>query len=151
MLTDHGSTTDPTRLPRRRLIQAVFLVLALIPTVSSMLTIAVGVDRFADSTAIEPALDNTYRYLGGVYLAVALLALWSIARIEERIEYLVFVAAAIALGGVGRLVSVADVGAPSGLTWYVLIIEFGAVFFATAVRRAVRRLGVHERYVFARR
>lgn len=124
-------------LPRRRLWQVVFLALALIPAVSSIIAIVVGVDRFVDGSEIDPALDNTYRYLGGVYLGVALMAIWSIVRIEQRFPTLLLATAAISLGGAGRLVSMLDVGAPSGLAWSVLVIEFGAVVLALGVRRTI--------------
>ena len=80
---------------------------------------------------------STYRYFGGVYLGVALLALWCLPRIEERTRALLFATSAIFLGGVGRLISIAAVGAPGALTWAVLVIELGALPLALALRRSI--------------
>ncbi|MEM8745151.1 MAG: DUF4345 domain-containing protein [Actinomycetota bacterium] len=124
-------------LRHRRVWQAAFLVLALIPTISSLLMLFVGVERFLEPAQIDAALDSTYRYLGGVYLGVALVAWWCIPRIEERSEALVAVTGAIFLGGIGRLVSIADFGAPSAATWAFLVIELGALFLALALRRSL--------------
>ncbi|MEM9042749.1 MAG: DUF4345 domain-containing protein [Actinomycetota bacterium] len=140
MTTRSHSASSPrhVHLPRRRIWQAAFLVLALIPTISSFLMLAVGVERFLEPGQIDAALDSTYRYLGGVYLGVALVAWWCIPRIEERSAALVAVTGAIFLGGIGRLVSIADLGAPSAATWAFLVIELGAVFLALALRRSLR-------------
>ena len=118
-------------------------MLALIPATSAVIALAVGVERFVDVDAVDVAidsraLDSTYRYFGGVYLGVALLALWCLPRIEERANALVVATGAIFLGGIGRLISIAAVGAPSSVTWYVLIIELGAVLVALAMRRSIR-------------
>ncbi|MEM9893534.1 MAG: DUF4345 domain-containing protein [Actinomycetota bacterium] len=115
-----------------------FTVLALIPSSTSILTLVVGMARFVDADEVNVALDSNLRYLGGVYLALALLALWCVIRIEERADGLVFVAGAIFLGGIGRLISIADVGAPGTYTWFVLVIELGALFLALAMRRSIR-------------
>lgn len=125
-------------LPGRRVWQVVFLALALIPTTTSIITMALGMERFVDADEVVVGLDSNFRYLGGVYLGVALLVIWGVLRIEERAQALVFVAGAIFLGGIGRLISIADVGAPGIYTWFVLVIELGALFLALAMRRSIR-------------
>ncbi len=45
---------------------------------------------------------------------------------------------AVFLGGVGRLVSIADLGAPSTATWLVLVVELGALVLALAMRRRIQ-------------
>jgi hypothetical protein len=133
-------------LPRRRAWQAGFFVLALIPTASALFAVGVGAARFVDddrgggvgAVEVDAALDSTYRYFGGVYLGVALLALWCLPRIEARANALVFATGAIFLGGVGRLISAVDVGAPTNATWLVLVIEMGAVFLALIMRSRIR-------------
>ncbi|MEM7275072.1 MAG: DUF4345 family protein, partial [Actinomycetota bacterium] len=129
-VSDRSHYEPELYLPRRRAWQGVFLVLNLIPLVSASLALAVGIDRFVDADGVDVALDSTYRYFGGIYLGVALLGLWTIVQIERRASALVFVTAAIFLGGIGRLISIADHGAPSIVTWFVLIIELGAVVLA---------------------
>ena len=115
-------------------------MLTLIPLVSAALALAVGIERFVDTDRVDVALDSTYRYFAGIYLGVALLALWSIAEIERRATALVFATAAIFLGGIGRLISIADHGAPSNATWFVLIIELGAVVLAWFMSRRINSI-----------
>ncbi|MEM9565785.1 MAG: DUF4345 domain-containing protein [Actinomycetota bacterium] len=132
------ATSANAHLPGRRAWQAVFLVLALIPLASSILALAIGTERFVGEADVDPALDSTYRYFGGIYLGVALLALWCVARIEQRADALVFVTGSIFLGGVGRLLSIVDVGIPATSTAVILVIELGAVVLALAMRRQIR-------------
>lgn len=131
-------TTD-VRVPRRRAWQTVFLLLGLIPASTSVLALVVGTERFVEASDVDVALDSTFRYFGGVYLGVALLVLWCVPKIEARSSALVFAGGAIFLGGLGRLASIADVGAPGTYTWFVLVIELGAVFLALELRRRVQR------------
>ncbi|MEM8904259.1 MAG: DUF4345 domain-containing protein [Actinomycetota bacterium] len=133
------SATDTGReLPRRRAWHAAFAVLALIPAVTSVLTLVVGVERFVAVDDVDVALDSTYRYLGGVYLGLVLLAVWAIRRIEERADALIVVTGAIFLGGIGRLVSIVDHGVPSPGTWGALVIELGSLGLALTLRRNLR-------------
>ncbi|MEL6985196.1 MAG: hypothetical protein AAFO29_22380, partial [Actinomycetota bacterium] len=50
---------DRPHLPRKRAWQAGFLVLALIPTVSALIALAIGVERFIDTDAVDPVVDTT--------------------------------------------------------------------------------------------
>lgn len=140
-----GPDTAPAQVSRlpprtRRRLQVVFLVLAHIPTTTSLMTLAVGSARFVDAAAIDVPLDNTYRYLGGIYLAVALLVLWCVPQLEQRIEGLVFASGAIFLGAVGRLVSIVDVGSPGAYIWFVLVLELGLLPFTLLLRQRVHTL-----------
>lgn len=115
----------------------VFLVLSLLPATFALLAIIVGSERFVDDAATNVALDNNYRYLGGIYLAVSLLALWSVREIEDRVDALTFATGAIFLGAFGRLVSIAELGVPSGTTWVVLAVELSALPLAMTFRRSL--------------
>lgn len=139
-VSDRSHSGLELHLPGRRTWQGVFLVLTLIPLVSASLGLAVGIERFVDNEQVDVALDSTYRYFAGIYLGVALLALWSIAHIERRATALVFATAAIFLGGFGRLISIADHGVPSNATWFVLIIELGAVVLALLMSRRIHSI-----------
>jgi hypothetical protein len=130
-------------LPRKRLWQAVFSVLVLVVTSSSLIAMGIGLERFisADdisSDDVNVAMDNTYRYFGGIYLGVALLALWSVARIEQRANALVVATGAVFLGGLGRIIAIVNYGAPSTAILLALIVELGAVFLALIMRRTIR-------------
>lgn len=136
--TAHTAPVGERHLPHRRAWQVAFSSVALIPTSAALWTYAQGVERFVEPADVDVALDSTYRYYGGVYFAVALLVWWSLPRIEQRAPYLVFAAGAIFLGGMGRIVSIVQHGAPATATWFVLVLELGAVVAAAVMQRSVR-------------
>ncbi|MEM7124729.1 MAG: DUF4345 domain-containing protein [Chloroflexota bacterium] len=64
-------------------------------------------------------LDNHYRYLTGAYLAVTFAIWWTLGNIEERVVPFRMVCAAVFIGGVGRVVSIATVGMPESSEYIV--------------------------------
>ena len=95
----------------RRALQAVVIVLSLIPLAFGGLGIAFGADRLA-GTGVSAALDSQFRFASGWYLALAMLCWWIAPRIERETTVFRIVCAAVFLGGVGRLLSLAAKGAP---------------------------------------
>lgn len=99
----------------KRLLQTVNVVLALWILFRAGLTVLEGTDNplYGTSSVPDiPALDSNLRFLGGIGVAMALLLLWITPRIAERTVAFRVVWICRLFGGVGRLVSVAVVGAP---------------------------------------
>jgi hypothetical protein len=59
-----------------------------------------------------PRLDNIHRFLAGIYLGGGLLALWTALKIRRHSTLIYFLALMVLFGGLGRLVSMSQVGLP---------------------------------------
>jgi hypothetical protein len=65
-----------------------------------------------------PRLDNIHRFMAGVYLGAGLLGLWAGATVRQQGTLVFFLALTVLCGGVGRLVSISQVGLPEpGAVW----------------------------------
>ena len=113
----------------RRFFQAVLGLLSLIPLIGAAIAIGPGPAFFVEDPAAIPVdLDNQWRYLSGVYLAVTLAIWWTLPRVETRIAPLRIAAAGVMLGGVGRLISIFHRGPPDDPSMLAgLFLELGVV------------------------
>ena len=59
-----------------------------------------------------PRLDNVHRFLAGLYLGCGLICLWAAITVRGQGILVYLIAIAVFLGGVGRLVSISQVGLP---------------------------------------
>ena len=70
-------------------------------------------------------LDNVHRFMAGVYFSTGLISLWSAITIRRQGTLIYLLALGVLLAGVGRLVSISQVGlpAPQGLWLGYLVPE----------------------------
>ncbi len=59
-----------------------------------------------------PRLDNVHRFMAGVYFGSGLIALWAGATIRRQGPLVFLIALTVLLAGIGRLVSISQVGLP---------------------------------------
>jgi len=59
-----------------------------------------------------PRLDNVHRFMAGVYFSTGLINLWAAVTIRRQGTLVYFLALGVLLAGVGRLVSISQVGLP---------------------------------------
>jgi hypothetical protein len=59
-----------------------------------------------------PRLDNVHRFMGGIYLMCGVIALWTAATIQRHDMLIMLLAAAVLVGGLGRVLSIVKVGLP---------------------------------------
>jgi Domain of unknown function (DUF4345) len=59
-----------------------------------------------------PRLDNIHRFLGGIYLGAGIITLWAAITVRKQGTLILFIALAGFLGGLGRLLSMSQVGIP---------------------------------------
>lgn len=93
-------------------LQIVLGILSLIPMLVSILGITQGTGRFLPEGAIAANFDSHYRYITGYYFSLSLIAWWIIPRIEKHTTILRIICGGIFLGGIGRLISMSQVGIP---------------------------------------
>jgi hypothetical protein len=97
----------------RRLLQAVTAIACLVPLTTGASAILRGV---AMIRGIEPPvpidLDSHFRYLSGLLLGIGIAFACAIPTIERRGELFRWLGTIVFIGGVGRLMSLVDVGVP---------------------------------------
>ena len=59
-----------------------------------------------------PRLDNLHRFLAGVYFSTGLINLWAAVTIRSQGALIFLLALGVFLAGIGRLVSISQVGLP---------------------------------------
>jgi energy-converting hydrogenase Eha subunit A len=59
-----------------------------------------------------PRLDNVHRFMAGVYFSTGLIALWAGVDVRHQGVLVYLLAFGVLLAGVGRLVSIREVGLP---------------------------------------
>jgi FtsH-binding integral membrane protein len=98
----------------RRSLQIVLGLLGVIPVVTGVLTMMGLADPIytAAGLPVHALLDSNLRFLGGLWLVLGLAMFWVIPRIERETALFRVLWLMIFVGGVGRLLSMALVGAP---------------------------------------
>ena len=61
----------------------------------------------------SPRLDNVHRFMAGVYFSTGLINLWAATTIRRQGTLVYLLALGVLLAGVGRLVSISQVGLPA--------------------------------------
>lgn len=95
-----------------RLLAIALGVVSLAPLGGLAIGFGWGAAYFLDGP-VPPDLDNQLRYLSGVYVAVSLTVWWTLLDLRARVMPLRIVGCAVALGALGRCVSMAQHGLPS--------------------------------------
>ena len=96
----------------KRGLQIVLGILSLIPMLVSVLGVTQGAARFLPENSIAANFDSHYRYITGYYLSLSAIAWWIIPNIEKQTTLLRIICGSIFFGGIGRLVSMFQVGIP---------------------------------------
>ncbi|NQX94924.1 MAG: DUF4345 domain-containing protein [Erythrobacter sp.] len=91
----------------RTAFRAVCFLIALVP-------LFFGVTQLIDGAGdVSPALDSQYRYMSGLYVAIGFGMLVVAWKAEQASLLATILILAAFMGGVGRLVSLGDVGMPN--------------------------------------
>lgn len=93
-------------LMSQRIVQLCLFAVALIAVSGGMLQMYLGQP---DTT---PRLDNVHRFMAGVYFSTGIINLWAAITIREQGKLVYLLALGVLLAGVGRLVSISQVGLP---------------------------------------
>jgi hypothetical protein len=96
----------------RRTLQAVILLLSLLPLTFGTLGILFGAGRLNSGAPVSADLDSQYRFLSAWYLGLAALAWWIVPRVELQTALFRILCGAVFLGGIARLVTIQSVGWP---------------------------------------
>ncbi len=126
-------------------------VLSAVPTTTGLAGVVFGPAAFGLAEADSPSLDSHVRFLSGVFLAIGLCFYSTVRRIERHRTRFRLAAAAVFLGGLGRLLSLILVGSPEwphlvGLALELLVVPV-LVIWQGAVARAAETQAAKNRAV----
>lgn len=93
-------------LPSQRLVRICLFLVAFIALFGGTFQMAAGQP---DTT---PRLDNVHRFMAGVYLSTGFISLWAALTIRRQGTLVYLLALGVLMAGVGRLVSITQVGLP---------------------------------------
>jgi hypothetical protein len=101
----------------RTTLQIITLLLALVPIGTGIAGLLLGPAELKNFSAIsthdpQHVLDSNYRYFSGLWLALGLILLYTVRSIEDNGLLFRLVWGAIFVGGIGRALSMIQVGVP---------------------------------------
>jgi peptidoglycan/LPS O-acetylase OafA/YrhL len=99
----------PTASPllvSQRVVQVCLFLVAAIAVLGGSLQMYLG------QPDTSPRLDNVHRFMAGVYLGTGIICIWAASTIRQQGALVYLLALGVLLAGVGRLVSISQVGLP---------------------------------------
>jgi hypothetical protein len=93
-------------LVSQRVVQACLFLVAAIAVLGGSLQMYLG------QPGTGPRLDNVHRFMAGVYLATGIINFWAASTIRRQGTLVCLLALGVLLAGIGRLVSISQVGLP---------------------------------------
>ena len=136
-----------TREFERRLLQAATALACLVPLSMGLLSVlrsAAVLKGMAPPFPVD--LDSHFRYLSGLLLGIGLLFLAAIPRIETKGMIFKALGFITVVGGLARLVSLLQVGAPGTGHLFGLVMELGVVpLLVLWQARLAKRFGQQDR------
>lgn len=98
--------SNPAILVSQRVVQVCLFLVAAIAMLGGTLQMYLGEPETA------PRLDNVHRFMAGVYFSTGLINLWAAITIRRQGTLVYLLALGVLLAGIGRLVSISQVGLP---------------------------------------
>ena len=98
--------TNPSILASQRVVQVCLFLVAAIALFGGALQMYLGEPQ------ISPRLDNVHRFMAGVYFSTGFINLWAALTIRSQGTLVYLLALGVLLAGIGRLVSISQVGLP---------------------------------------
>jgi hypothetical protein len=99
-------TSTPSISSSQRVVQISLFLVAAISIFGGTLQMYLGEPQ------VSPRLDNVHRFMAGVYLSTGFISLWAAITIRQQGALVYLLALGVLLAGIGRLVSISQVGLP---------------------------------------
>jgi hypothetical protein len=137
----------------RRALQIAIVVFGLVPVGAGLAGMLLG-PAFVGGHGAALSLDSHFRYLSGLLLGVGLLFWGAVPTIERRGPLVRALTLMVAIGGVGRAISLIDVGPPDASMRFALVMELGVTplicLWQWRVERAAMRPALHPLHAASR-
>lgn len=98
--------SNPAIPVSQRVVQVCLFLFAAIAMIGGPLQMYLG------EPETVPRLDNVHRFMAGVYFSTGLINLWAAITIRRQGTLIYLLALGVFLAGIGRLVSISQVGLP---------------------------------------
>ena len=128
--------TDNTALKgSQRIVQICLFIVAIIAMLGGALQMFLG------QPDTSPRLDNVHRFMAGVYFSTGVINAWAAMTIRRQGTLVYLLALGVLLAGIGRLVSISQVGLPEPATVWLgyLVPELLLPFVIFVAHRASQR------------
>lgn len=93
-------------LPSQRVVRACLFLVAAIAVLGGSLQMYLGEPQ------VSPRLDNVHRFMAGVYLSTGIISFWAARTVRQQGTLVYLLALGVLCAGIGRLVSISQVGLP---------------------------------------
>lgn len=125
----------PTLPASQRIVQVCLFLVAAIAMSGGALQMYLG------EPDTSPRLDNVHRFMAGVYFSTGIINLWAALTIRRQGALVFLLALGVLLAGIGRLVSISQVGLPEPAAVWLgyLIPELLLPVIMTVAHLATRR------------
>ena len=126
---------NSSMLASQRVVQVCLFLVAAIGLFGGALQMYLGEPQ------ISPRLDNVHRFMAGVYFSTGYINLWAAVTIRRQGTLVYLLALGVLLAGIGRLVSISQVGLPEPAAVWLgyLIPELLLPFVIVLAHRATGR------------
>jgi hypothetical protein len=125
---ENAMASNESMLGSQRLVQVCLFLVAAIALFGGTVQMVLGQP---DTT---PRLDNVHRFMAGVYIAMGVISLWAAITIRQQRTLVYLIALGVLLAGIGRLVSISQVGLPEpAAVWLGYLIPELVLPFVIAV------------------
>ena len=93
---------------------------------------------FLGQPETTPRLDNVHRFMAGVYLSMGVISFWAAWTIRRQGTLVYLLALGVLLAGIGRLVSIGQVGLPAPASvWLGYLVPELVLPFVIAIAHAL--------------
>ncbi len=134
----------PGQAAGRRLLQLTVLALSAVPIGAGAAGVLLGPALVGSGATAGVDLDSHFRYLSGLLVAIGLLFAASVPRIERHTAWFRTGAVIVFCGGLARLLSLIETGAPSPPHLVALVLELVVVPLLVPWQAAVARAGERD-------
>ena len=119
----------------QRIVQICLFIVAVIAMLGGALQMFLG------QPDTSPRLDNVHRFMAGVYFSTGVINAWAAVTIRRQGTLVYLLALGVLLAGIGRLVSISQVGLPEPATVWLgyLVPELLLPFVICMAHRASQR------------
>ena len=112
----------------QRLVQVCLFIIAAIAITGGALQMFLG------QPDTSPRLDNVHRFMAGIYFGTGLVCFWTAMTVRRQNTLVFLLAFGVLMGGIGRLVSISQVGLPTpAALWLGYLIPELVVPFVMAI------------------